>query len=168
MLLSGLKVLFIILILHKIPGDKETLYFQYAPAFLKDYAYKWWTDQKHYIISWSIFQQALITQFAEKNEYLIEQQLDHRKQQLNEPVIKYYYDIIDLCKKYDPHMLDKQKIRKLTNGLKLSLYQEAIKETYLTPFEFLTKVQQLENIQKLIELRQNQNNPGIKYNEKRR
>jgi len=140
----------------QVPGDKETLYFQYAPAFLKEYAYKWWTDQKHYIFNWSIFQQALITQFAEKNEYLIEQQLDQRKQQLNESVIKYYYDIIDLCKKYDPHMSDKQKIRKLTSGLKLSLYQEAIKENYLNPFEFLIKVQQLENIQKLIELRQNQ------------
>ncbi|CAF0917660.1 unnamed protein product [Rotaria sordida] len=140
----------------QISGDKETLYFQYAPAFLKEYAYKWWADQKHYIFSWSIFKQALITQFAEKNEYLIEQQFDQRKQQINEPVIKYYYDIIDLCKKYDPLMSDKQKIRKLTNGLKLSLYQEAIKETYSTSFDFLIKVQQLENIQKLIELRQNQ------------
>ncbi|CAF2847699.1 unnamed protein product [Rotaria sp. Silwood2] len=25
----------------QISGDKETLYFQYAPAFLKEYAYKW-------------------------------------------------------------------------------------------------------------------------------
>ncbi|CAF2143978.1 unnamed protein product [Rotaria magnacalcarata] len=140
----------------QISGDKETLYFQYAPAFLKEYAYRWWTDQKHYIFSWSTFKQALMTQFAEKNEYLIEQQFDQRKQQLNEPVIKYYYDIIDLCKKYDPHMSDKQKIRKLTNGLKLSLYQEAIKESYSTPYEFLTKVQQLENTQKLIESRQDQ------------
>ncbi|CAF3324288.1 unnamed protein product [Rotaria socialis] len=140
----------------QISGDKETLYFQYAPAFLKEYAYRWWTDQKHYIFSWSTFKQALMTQFAEKNEYLIEQQFDQRKQQLNEPVIKYYYDIIDLCKKYDSHMSDKQKIRKLTNGLKLSLYQEAIKESYSTPYEFLTKVQQLENTQKLIESRQDQ------------
>ncbi|CAF3133908.1 unnamed protein product [Rotaria socialis] len=53
-------------------------------------------------------------------------------------------------------MTDKQKIRKLTNGLKLSLYQEAIKEAYSTSFDFLTKTQQLENIQKLIELRQTQ------------
>ncbi|CAF3262391.1 unnamed protein product [Rotaria sp. Silwood2] len=140
----------------QISGDKETLYFQYAPAFMKEYAYKWWANQKHYIFSWSIFKQAVITQFSEKNEYLIAQQFDQRKQQINEPVIKYYYDIIDLCKKYNSDMTDKQKIRKLTNGLKLSLYQEAIKETYSTSFDFLTKVQQLENIQKLIELRQNQ------------
>ncbi|CAF4947433.1 unnamed protein product [Rotaria sp. Silwood1] len=123
----------------QISGDKETLYFQYAPAFLKEYAYKWWADQKHYIFSWSMFKQAVITQFAEKNEYLIAQQFDQRKQQINEPVIKYYYDVIDLCKKYDSDMTDKQKIRKLTNGLKLSLYQEAIKETYSTPFDFLRK-----------------------------
>ncbi|CAF3858938.1 unnamed protein product [Rotaria magnacalcarata] len=25
----------------QISGDKETLYFQYVPAFLKEYAYKW-------------------------------------------------------------------------------------------------------------------------------
>ncbi|CAF4467673.1 unnamed protein product [Rotaria socialis] len=110
------------------------------------------SDQKHYIFSWSIFKQALITQFAEKNEYLIEQQSDQRKQQLNESVSKYYYDIIDLCKKYHPHISGKQEIRKLTNGLKLSLYQAAIKESYSTPYDFLTKAQQLENIQKLIEL----------------
>ncbi|CAF4348090.1 unnamed protein product [Rotaria socialis] len=101
---------------------------------------------------WSIFKQALITQFAEKNEYLIEQQSDQRKQQLNESVSKYYYDIIDLCKKYHPHISGKQEIRKLTNGLKLSLYQAAIKERYSTPYDFLTTAQQLENIQKLIEL----------------
>ncbi|CAF3389181.1 unnamed protein product [Rotaria socialis] len=103
-------------------------------------------------LHWSIFKQALITQFAEKNEYLIEQQSDQRKQQLNESVSKYYYDIIDLCKKYHPHISGKQEIRKLTNGLKLSLYQAAIKESYSTPYDFLTKAQQLENIQKLIEL----------------
>jgi hypothetical protein len=39
----------------------------------------------------------------------------------------------------------------------VSLYQDAIKETYTTPSEFLAKVEQLENIQKLIELRQTQN-----------
>ncbi|CAF4972289.1 unnamed protein product, partial [Rotaria socialis] len=45
----------------QISGEKETLYFQYAPAFLKEYAYKWWTDQKHFIFSWSTFKQALMT-----------------------------------------------------------------------------------------------------------
>ncbi|CAF1605405.1 unnamed protein product [Didymodactylos carnosus] len=140
----------------RLPGDKEQLYFQYAPAFLKEYAYKWWTEEKPCIWNWLTFKQLLMEKFGKKNEYFIEQQLDQRKQQFNEPVIKYYYDIIDLCKRYDPNMSDKQKIRKLTNGLRFSLYQDAIKETYATPSEFLTKVQHLENIQKLIELRQSQ------------
>jgi hypothetical protein len=34
------------------------------------------------------------------------------------------------------------------------LYQEAIKDDYFTPKEFLVKVQHLENIEKLVELRQ--------------
>jgi len=140
----------------RVTGDKEQLYFQYAPAFLKEYAYKWWSEKKEGISNWITFKQLLIEQFDKRNEYLIEQQLDQRKQQLNEPVIKYYYDIMELCKKYDPNMSDKQKVRKLINGLRVSLYQDAIKETYTTPSEFLAKVQQLENIQKLIELRQTQ------------
>jgi hypothetical protein len=140
----------------RLPGDKEKLYLQYAPAFLKEYAYKWWADNKHRISNWQTFTQLIIEQFGHKNEYFIEQQLDQRKQQADEPVIKYYYDIIDLCKKYDPKMSNKQKIHKLMNGLRLSLYQDAIKETYSTPSEFLTKVQHFENIQKLIDLRQMQ------------
>jgi hypothetical protein len=140
----------------RLPGNKDELYFQYAPAFLKEYAYKWWSEQKQHIPDWSTFKQLMIEQFGEKNEYLIEQQLEQRKQQSNEPVIQYYYDIIDLCKKCDPNMSDKQKIRKLTTGLRLALYQDAIKDIYTTPSEFLTKVQQLENIQQLIELRQMQ------------
>ena len=140
----------------RLPGEKEQLYLQYAPAFLKEYAYKWWTENKRDVSDWSTFKYMLTEQFGNKNDFLLERQLDQRKQQFNEPVTKYYYDIISLFKKYDPNMSDKQKICKLTNGLRLSLYQEAIKETYATSSEFLSKVQHLESIQKLIELRQTQ------------
>ncbi|CAF4129648.1 unnamed protein product [Rotaria magnacalcarata] len=77
------------------------------------------------------------------------QQFDQRKQQLNEPVIKYYYDIADLCKKYDPHMSDKQKIRKLANGLKLSLYQEVIKESVWVWVATLFNIEQQQQLSKL-------------------
>lgn len=76
-----------------------------------------------------------IEQFGEKNEYLLEQQLNQRQQRCNEPMIKYYYDMIELCRKYDPLMSDKQKVRKLIQGLRLSLYQEVIKHDYSTPKE---------------------------------
>lgn len=148
----------------RLPGEKEQLYLQYAPAFLKEYAYKWWTENKHAVSDWSAFKQLVTEQFGNKNDFLLERQLDQRKQQLNEPVIKYYYDIISLCKKYDPKISDKQKICKLTNGLRLSLYQEAIKETYATSSEFLSKVQHLESIQKLIELRQTQVDNATSWN----
>ena len=137
----------------RLPGTKEALYFQYAPAFLKEYANKWWIEHKQYITDWPMFTQLLILQFGEKNEYLIEQRLNQRKQQANEPVIKYFYDMLDLCRQYDADMSNKQKIQKLIAGLRLGLYQDAIKDMYTTPSEFLTKVQHLENIQKLIELR---------------
>ena len=140
----------------KLAGTQEELYFQYAPAFLKDYAYKWWKENKRNDWNWAIFKQSIIEQFGKTNEYLIARQLDQRKQQFNEPVIKYYYDVVELCNKYDPDMSDKQKIYKLTNGLQLSLYQEAVKDVYTTPTEFLTKVQQIENVHKLIEHRQMQ------------
>jgi hypothetical protein len=42
------------------------------------------------------------------------------------------------------------------NGLRLPLYQDAIKQEYSTPSEFLNKVQHFENIQQLIDLRQTQ------------
>ncbi|CAF2814540.1 unnamed protein product [Rotaria sp. Silwood2] len=107
----------------RLPGNKDELCFQYAPAFLKTYAYRWWTENKSFISNWSCFKQMFTEQFGEKNEYLLEQQMNQRKQQPNEPVIKYYYDMMEL---YD----------------------------YSTPKEFLLKVQQLENIEKLVELRQ--------------
>ncbi|CAF4225300.1 unnamed protein product [Rotaria sordida] len=138
----------------RLPGNKDELCFQYAPAFLKTYAYRWWTENKSFISNWSCFKQMFTEQFGEKNEYLLEQQMNQRKQQPNEPVIKYYYDMMELCHKCDPTMSDKQKVRKLILGLRLSLYQEAIKDDYSTPKEFLLNVQQLENIEKLVELRQ--------------
>lgn len=138
------------------PGNQERLYLQYAPAFLKSYAYEWWKENKLDEWNWEMFKSTIIEQFGKTNEYLIGRQLDQRKQQYNESVIKYYYDVLELCNKYDPTMSNKQKIYKLTNGLQLSLYQEAIKMTYTTPIEFLTKVQQIENIQKLIEHRRMQ------------
>ena len=138
----------------RLPGNNEELCFQYAPAFLKTYAYRWWIENKSLIYDWSFFKRMIIEQFGDKNEYLIEQQLNQRKQQPTEPVIKYYYDIIELCHKCDPTMSDQQKVRKLIHGLRLSLYQEAIKDDYSTPKQFLVKVQQLENIEKLVQLRQ--------------
>ncbi|CAF2952547.1 unnamed protein product [Rotaria sp. Silwood2] len=138
----------------RLPGNKDELCFQYAPAFLKTYAYRWWTENKSFISDWSLFRQMFIEQFGEKNEYISEQQMNQRKQQSHEPVIKYYYDMMELCHKCDPTMSNKQKVHKLILGLRLSLYQEAIKDDYSTPKEFLVKVQQLENIEKLVELRQ--------------
>jgi hypothetical protein len=51
-------------------------------------------------------------------------------------------------------MSDKQEVRKLLNSLRLSFYEEAIKYTYTSPKGLLLKVQELENIETLIELRQ--------------
>lgn len=150
----------------KLPGNQEALYLQYAPAFLKSYAYQWWKENKRNDWDWNMFKQSIVDQFGKMNEYLIGRQLDQRKQQYNESVLKYYYDMMDLCNKYDPTMSNKQKIYKLTNGLRLSLYQEAMKTSYSTPTEFLTKVQQIESIQQLVEQRQMQARaPNDEYNE---
>ena len=137
----------------RLPARKEDLCYQYAPAFLKANAYRWWNENKNLLSDWSSFKRMFIEQFGEKNEYLMEQQLNQRKQLPNEPVLQYYYDMIDLCHKCDPSMSDKQKVRKLILGLRLSLYQEAIKEHYSTPKQFLARVEQFENIEKLVELR---------------
>ena len=136
-----------------LPGSKEALYFQQAPAFLKEYAYKWWIEHKQYIADWPLFTQLLTLQFGEKNDYLIEQRLNQCKQQANEPVIEYFYDMLDLCRQHDPDTSNKQMIQKLITNLRLALYQDASKDAYATPSQFLTKIQHLENIQKLTELR---------------
>ena len=60
-----------------------------------------------------------------------------------------------LCRRCDSDMSYKQKIRKLIQELRLSLYQEAIKHDYSTTKKFLEKIQRLENLEKLVELRQN-------------
>jgi predicted nucleic acid-binding OB-fold protein len=55
----------------RVTGNKEQLYFQYAPAFLEEYAYKWWSEKEQGISNWFTFKQMLIEQFDRKNEYLI-------------------------------------------------------------------------------------------------
>ena len=138
----------------RLPANKDNLCFQYAPAVLKNDAYQWWTENRSLIDNWPSFQQLLLAQFNSRNEFLFEQQLNHRKQQRNESVIKYYYEMMALCRRCDPDMSDKQKIRKLMQGLRLSLYQEAVKLDYSSPKHFLETIQRLEHLEKLVELRQ--------------
>ena len=128
----------------RLPGDKDELRLQDAPAFLKQYAYRWWTEHKSSIDTWQGFYHAFTDQFAEKNEYLLKQQLHQRKQQPNESVLKYYYDMIDLCRRCDPTMTDRQKIRRLMNGLRLSFTRRPLNTNSSHQKQFLTKIQQFE------------------------
>lgn len=55
-------------------------------------------DYRETKTNWLSFQQLFFEQFNDRNEFLLEQQLNHRKQQETEPVIKYYYDVMGLCR----------------------------------------------------------------------
>ena len=42
-----------------------------------------------------------------------------RRQVMNEPAVEYYYDIVNLCRLFDPQMSEAEKLGYLFDGLRL-------------------------------------------------
>ncbi|CAF0806681.1 unnamed protein product [Didymodactylos carnosus] len=143
-------------------GNKQILAYQYAPGFLKDNALEWWLKHNRHSHDWNSLTQQLIQQFPPPLDHidkqLIYQQLYSRKQQNDESVTKYYYDVIHLYNQCDNSISDRDKVDKLIHGLKISLYQEAMRQHIgsqcQTPNELSIKLQQMEIIENIIAYRQ--------------
>ena len=74
--------------------------------------------------------EGLRKEFRPQNHRTVYQShLSSRKQGLNEAVQTYYYDILNLCMRVDPHMSEQDKLFYLCQGLKSTLLEKVM------PFE---------------------------------
>ena len=68
-----------------------------------------------------------------------EQKLMKRAQGLDEPLLSYYFNILELCQNVDPAMPEERKVGHLLNGLKPTLAEKIIPYEVTTAAEFLDR-----------------------------
>ncbi|CAF1103273.1 unnamed protein product [Didymodactylos carnosus] len=126
----------------------EQLYF-IAKLKLEGDAQKWYQQHQDKISDWNAFHKLLSQRFPSisHNERETLRQLVSPKQGLNEALSKYFRDVLNLCDKYDPNMLDSSRIGYLQEGLRSELQHYALGQQMSTPQQFFNTMQQHENIQ---------------------
>ncbi|CAF1325243.1 unnamed protein product [Didymodactylos carnosus] len=113
-------------------------------------AQNWYQKNQDKICDWKTFNQLLSHRFpaiAPSNDREILRQLAGRKQAWNEPISRFYRDIMNLCDKYGSSMADSSRIGYLQDGLKPELQHYALNQQITTPEQFFNITQQHEHIQ---------------------
>ncbi|KAK4003766.1 hypothetical protein OUZ56_005521 [Daphnia magna] len=90
---------------------------------------------------------ALLTQFTPVNYVQHnEVKLRGRKQGIEESTLEYYYDVLDLCRRVDPHMAEATKLAHLWQGLRPSVLEKlwSLKPTNCN--EFLQEVKRFQEM----------------------
>ncbi|CAF4309227.1 unnamed protein product, partial [Didymodactylos carnosus] len=121
-----------------------------AKLKLKGEAQTWYQKNQDKICDWKTFNQLLSHRFPAvppSNDREILRQLAGRKQAWNEPISRFYRDIMNLCDKYDSNMADSSRIGYLQDGLKPKLQHYALSQQITTPQQFFNIMQQHEHIQ---------------------
>ena len=89
--------------------------------------------------------EGLRKEFRPQNHRTVYQShLSSRKQGLNEAVQTYYYDILNLCMRVDPHMSEQDKLFYLCQGLKSTLLEKVMPFEPKTCKELLQKCKSIE------------------------
>ncbi|CAF0983293.1 unnamed protein product [Didymodactylos carnosus] len=131
----------------------DTTLFLMAISKLTGSARQWYIDNKSAIKTWSTLQQEMIQRFK-RTTSSIKTELRERKQQLDEPVTKYYDDIIRLCREIDPQMTDSMIIGYLEDGLRDDLQEQTmlqmsvLSESDKTTIKFLQIAKTVEEVRK--------------------
>ncbi|CAF1422631.1 unnamed protein product [Rotaria sordida] len=130
--------------------DDEKLF--YVPLCLEDYAQDWFYDNKHLMLTWTIFTQKLLKTFESSAKAEIAfNHLRHYEQSINQDVRQYYFDIMKLCKEANLLMDDASKLQYLKDGLKPSLRFHVLLKNPQTTTEFLEYAQKIEELKALDE-----------------
>ena len=83
----------------------------------------------------------ILRQFTPVNrDQFNETRLRERKQGLEESTVEFFYDLLDLCGKFDPNMAEPVKLQNLWRGLKPSLVEKFWSMKPAKTDEFLTEV----------------------------
>ncbi|CAF1243445.1 unnamed protein product [Didymodactylos carnosus] len=116
-------------------------------TYLVDDARKWFINNVRTFDTWSEFNEAIEKTYSLSfaKEVAISQ-VGQRHQGLDETVMHYYNDMMELFDVMDNRMSDSLKISYLKNGLKLSLKKEVSRKNPQTPSEFIKAAQEEESL----------------------
>jgi len=109
-----------------------------------------------------------------QNKHLLSEQINQRKQFIDESVHDYYYALDHLCRMYDQNMSPLEKTIKLVGGLRDELKEKLLPLNIRTPDEFLTQAKNYESSEQVMnqqpnnqrrQLQQQSNNPRQQFNQ---
>jgi hypothetical protein len=127
-------------------GDEQKL--SIIQTFLVDDARRWFINNLSTIPDWSTFSIKIQKTFSSPfHQELALKRIGNRQQGLNETVLHYYNDMIELCDMIDIKMSDEYKIAYLKAGLKISLKREVMRTAPKTAAEFLETAQGEEKLE---------------------
>lgn len=117
-------------------------------------AFDWYRDNQGPYTTWNQFRLAFEHAFPSpaRNQirHLLAEQINQRKQQLEESVHDYYYALDKLCREYDPRMSPLDKTIKLVGGLRAQLKEKVLPLNVQTPEAFLEHAKNFESTEKVM------------------
>jgi hypothetical protein len=131
---------------------KEEEQARFFPCFLTGSANIWYENLDHAktldMTKFKELKDALIRAFdVTKIHDALEYELRNRRQQPDEEVSHYYYDVIKLCRRVNPKMSNETVTRHLMFGLSEKLVPLVIMQSNATPEEFLANAVKAERAQ---------------------
>ncbi|CAF1330710.1 unnamed protein product, partial [Didymodactylos carnosus] len=129
----------------KLAGFSDTEKNKSISTFLRDDALTWYTHNMDDMNTWSKFNDDVQKTYS--SPLVKEQaakQLRNRQQGVEEALIHYYNDIMDLCQTIDSGMTDETKLNYLMQGLKISLRKDVTRQEPKNSLEFIKVAQKEE------------------------
>lgn len=127
-----------------------------VPSVLLDDARQWYVNNLDIIIDWATFSREIQKAFSSPvHRNLAIKQIGNRVQGMEESVLHYYHEVMELCDMIDQEMKDELKVGYLLAGVKLSLQKEVMRKNPKTPKEFLTVAQEEEKLDLSINIQMN-------------
>ena len=124
------------------------------PIKLEDAAFEWYRDNPGPYATWILFRAAFERAFPPptrtQNRHLLAEQINQRKQDVDESVHDYYYALDKLCREYDPQMSAIDKTIRLVGGLRSELKEKNLPLNVQTPEEFMNHAKNFESSQKVM------------------
>ena len=118
-----------------------------VPSVLLDDARQWYVNNLATIIDWTTFTREIQHAFSSPvHRNLAIKQIGNRVQGLEETVLHYYHEMMELCDMIDNEMKDELKVGYLLAGIKLSLQKEVMRRSPKNPNEFLSVAQAEEKL----------------------
>jgi hypothetical protein len=128
---------------------------------LEDAAFDWYRDNQGPYATWMAFRQSFERAFPPpertQNRHLLAEQINQRRQGVDESIHDYYYAVDKLCREYDPRMSAIDKTIKLVSGLREELKDKILPLNVQTPEEFMIQAKNFESSAKVMANHRKQN-----------